>query len=224
MNAKASLATLCLALAASLVAVPAASADRLEIGIQDEAVFVADHAIGRDAGLDRARDLGATHIRASIDWEADSFVAHDALVAAAAARGLKVQLTLTPAPSWVERTRRTDTTRPSPAGFAAFSRRVAKHFKGRVARYSVMNEPNWHSWLRPHRSAARMYRAIYRSSYKAIKSVDRRNQVLFGELAPHERRGLSIGPLRFLREVFCMDGRRKRPCARLRADGIAIHP
>ena len=69
-----------------------------------------------------------------------------------------------------------------------------------------------------------MYRAVYRRSYKAIKSVDRKNQVLFGELAPHEKRGLSIGPLRFLREVFCMGGGRKRPCARLRADGIAIHP
>jgi hypothetical protein len=215
-----------LAMAATLVPAATASADRLEVGVQDESVFVAGLGIGREAGLDRARQLGATHIRAGIDWETRDFAAHDALVASAAARGMKVQLTLTPAPSWVERSRRTDTTRPDPAMFASFARRVASHFRGRVFRYSVMNEPNWHSWLRPHKSSARIYRAVYARSYKAIKSVDRRNQVLFGELAAHHVPRLSIGPLRFMRKALCVDGRwRIRPgCAPLRADGLAIHP
>lgn len=215
-----------LALAATLVPAATASADRLEVGVQDESVFVAGLGIGRDAGLDRARQLGATHIRAGIDWETRDFSAHDALVAAAAARGMKVQLTLTPAPSWVERSRRTDTHKPSPAGFARFARRVARHFRGRVLRYSVMNEPNWHSWLRPHRSSPRLYRAIYARSYRAIKAVDRRNQVLFGELAAHHVPRLSMGPLRFMRKALCVDRkwRRRRGCAPLRADGLAIHP
>ena len=205
------IAIVCLALAAFLVPAASASADRLEFGVQDEAVFLQGSGIGRDAGLDRARQMGATHIRAGIDWETKDFAAHDALVTAARARGLRVQLTLTPAPGWVKRTRRTDIYKPKPAAFAAFARRVARHFRGRVFRYSVMNEPNWHAWLRPHRSAPRLYRAIYRRSYAAIKSVHRRNQVLFGELAPHHRTGMSIAPLRFMREALCVNSRwRKR--------------
>jgi hypothetical protein len=95
-----------------------------------------------------------------------------------------------------------------------------------VFRYSVMNEPNWHAWLRPHRSAPRLYRAIYRRSYAAIKSVDRRNKVLFGELAPHHRTRLSIAPLQFMREALCVNSRwrKRRGCKPLRADGIALHP
>jgi hypothetical protein len=214
------------ALAALLCSAPTASADRLEVGVQDDAVFVSGAGIGREAGLDRARQFGATHIRAGVDWQTGDFAAHDALVAAAAARGLRVQLTLTPAPRWVRRTRRTDTHRPSPGGFAAFARRVARHFRGRVFRYSVMNEPNWRTWLQPHRRSARLYRAIYARSYRAIKSVDRRNRVLFGELAPHHKPGLSIGPLRFMRDALCVNSRwrKRRGCKPLRADGLAIHP
>jgi hypothetical protein len=220
------IAVLCLAAAALLGPAASASADRLEVGVQDEAVFLQGSGIGRDAGLDRARQMGATHIRTGIDWETTNFAAHDALVNAAAARGLRLQLTLTPAPGWVKRTRRTDIYKPRPGAFAAFARRVARHFRGRVFRYSVMNEPNWHAWLRPHRSAPRLYRAIYRRSYAAIKSVDRRNQVLFGELAPHHKSGLSIGPLRFMRAALCVNSRwrKRRGCKPLRADGLALHP
>jgi hypothetical protein len=220
------IAALCLAVPAFFGLAASASADRLEVGVQDEAVFLHGSGIGRDAGLDRARQMGATHIRAGIDWETRNFSAHDALVNAAAARGLRVQLTLTPAPGWVKRSRRTDIYKPRPRAFAAFARRVARHFRGRVFRYSVMNEPNWHAWLRPHRSAPRLYRAIYSRSYAAIKSVSRRNKVLFGELAPHEKTRLSIGPLRFMRAALCVNShwRKRRGCKPLRADGLALHP
>src|SRR5687767_908329 len=95
------IALLCVAVAAFLGAAAPASADRLEIGVQDDAVFLSGSGIGREAGLARARQMGATHIRTGIDWETDDFAAHDALVSAAAARGMRVQLTLTPAPGWV---------------------------------------------------------------------------------------------------------------------------
>jgi hypothetical protein len=220
------IAVLCLAVAAFLGAAAPAYADRLEVGVQDDAVFVHGSGIGRDAGLNRARQMGATHIRTGIDWASKSFSAQDALVRAAAARRMRVQLVLTPAPGWVKRSRRTDIYKPKPAAFAAFARRVARHFRGRVFRYSVMNEPNWHTWLRPHRSSPRLYRAIYRRTYAAIKSVDRRNQVLFGELAPHHKKRLSIGPLRFMREALCVNSRwrKRRGCKPLRADGLALHP
>src|ERR671915_584571 len=55
------IAVFALAVAAFLGAAAPASADRLEIGVQDDAVFVSGSGIGREAGLDRARQMGATH-------------------------------------------------------------------------------------------------------------------------------------------------------------------
>src|SRR5918992_5032677 len=83
------IAVFALAVAGFLGGAAPASADRLEIGVQDDAVFVSGSGIGREAGLDRARQMGATHIRTGIDWETDDFSAHDALVSAAAARGMR---------------------------------------------------------------------------------------------------------------------------------------
>ena len=122
------IAIACLAVAAFFGATTSASAEPPEVGVQDEAVFVHGSDIGREAGLDSARQKGATDIRAGIDWETNDFSAHDGLVSAAAARGLRVQLTLTPAPGWVRppaaptSTSRSPPPSPSsPAGWPATS-------------------------------------------------------------------------------------------------------
>ena len=212
-----------------MLALPAvASAARgMELALQDDKVFVSDERPGVERGLELARRLGVTTIRSLVVWrDRPDFAAHDRLVAAAAVRGMRVQLNITGVPRWGGSNARTDTRRPSAAGFAKFARAVATHFRGRVHRYSIWNEPNWRTWLLPPRRSPIRYRELYRRAYAVIKGVDSRAQVLLGELAPHQNPPWSIGPLEFLRGMTCVHalGRRGRGCEPLRADGIALHP
>lgn len=206
---------------------PAHAAKRLELALQDDPVFVDQRWMDREKALDHAVALKIKRIRVNVIWSrTHDFASLDALQAAAAKRGIKLQLTLTgPAPASATKNRKVGGHRPDPAKFAAFARAVAAHFKGRVDRYSIWNEPNLSAWLSPAKTAPQRYRALYQAGYKAIKTVDPKAQVLFGELAPYQD-GRTIAPLRFLRAVTCSkpNYRAARRCAPLKADGFAIHP
>src|SRR3954470_18454725 len=218
-------------------ALPSASAhasSRMEFALQDEAVFVNEYFMPRGNALEHAKKLGARRIRVNVLWARTlvsganvktppkngaqyDFSRLDALQAAAAAKGIKLQLTLTgPAPAWATKDHRVGANQPDPVKYAAFVRTVAAHFAGRVDRYSIWNEPNLSAWLAPSSTAPAQYRRLFKAGYTAIKTVDPRNQVLIGELAP-TRDGRTIAPLKFLRGVAC------KQC-KLKADGLALHP
>ncbi len=225
-----------LVIAACLLALapaPAHAARHLELGLQDDNVFLDGRYLSQADGLNRAVDLKVTRIRVNVLWArtlvagadartkpatlAYDFAKLDALQAAAAARGIKLQLTIAgPAPAWATADHQVGPDRPDAAQFAAFASAVAAHFKGRVDRYSIWNEPNWNTWLAPARQAGRLYRGLYQAGYAAIKSADPAAAVLFGELAPTGG-GRAIAPLRFVREVTAAGGR-------LKSDGFALHP
>ncbi|MDA0178926.1 cellulase family glycosylhydrolase [Solirubrobacter phytolaccae] len=228
-----------------MLAAPAHASRTMEIGIQDDAVFVDQVGYGRIAGLTRAKELGVTTVRANMIWARVlvgkqseqrarpakpryDLIRFEQLVTEARAAGLRVELTLTgPAPRWATADKAKASTRnPSAKEFARFTSEIAKHFKGRVARYSIWNEPNWHSWLSPARTAAAQYRKLYTASYSAIKRADRKAEVVLGELAPQARPGASFAPLRFLRDVLCVDTRWKKRggCGTVRADAVSLHP
>src|SRR4051812_37898498 len=218
------------------LALPAVAhaAPRMEFALQDDDVFVTERYMTREKGLEHAAALGAKRIRVNVLWARTlttdesahtppangaqyDFSAVDALQLAAAKRNIKLQLTLTgPAPAWATRDCKVGPNQPDPYKFAAFARAVAVHFKGRVDRYSVWNEPNLSAWLAPSATAPAQYRTLYRNAYAAIKTVDPKAQVLFGELAPN-RDGRTIGPLKFLRATATKN-------ARLKSDGLAVHP
>ncbi|MDA0170569.1 cellulase family glycosylhydrolase [Solirubrobacter taibaiensis] len=220
-------------LAAALFPAAASAAPRMEFALQDDAVFVDQRWMAREQALEHARDLGTKRIRVNILWArslvsgADhrtppaagaqyDFSKVDALQAAAAAHGIKLQLTLTgPAPAWATKDGKVGGNQPDPVKFGAFVRTVAAHFKGRVDRYSVWNEPNLSAWLAPSKTAPTQYRTLYKTAYTAIKTVDPNSKVLFGELAPN-RDGRTIAPLKFLREAAPKN-------AKLKADGLAQH-
>ena len=232
--------------AAVLAAVPAPAlaVPNLELGVQDDAVLH-DRQYGDSAlALDRSVEMGADRVRVNLVWSqamplaqakvrrAPASVAWDfskleRLYADATARGLRLQVTLTgPAPRWATANRKIGSTGPKPRAFAKFARAVATQFAGRIDRYSVWNEPNWHRRLNPSRTAAARYRSLYARAYKAIKAADPGAQVLIGELMPGANSRLSTPALEFLRKLTCVDRsyRRKRSCPALRADGFALHP
>lgn len=224
--------------AISLSAATSAHAARgMEVGLQDDAVFLYQQYYSRDLALQQARQLGVTRLRVNVLWNRVAaaqnsqrmapaqvlynWAPYDSLVDAAAAYGIKVQMTIAgPAPAWANGKHRpglhNGAYKPNARLFGQFVHDVALHFKGRVDRYSIWNEPNWPGWLAPYKSAPRLYASLYRAGWIAVKSTDPNAKVLFGELAPQERRGKSFGPLTFIRKVARH--------AHIKADGLAHHP
>src|SRR4051812_27619729 len=236
--------TTTLAVAAGLSS-NAYAARGMEIAVQDDAVLFSDLYSSPQVGLALASKLHVTRIRVNVVWSyvvgraarkkraprriAYNWSGYDLLQAQASARGMKLQLALTgPAPAWATGNHRVGPVRPKARYFRAFASAAAKHFRGRIDRYSIWNEPNHRSWIAPIRSQAKTYRALYLAGYKAIKRADSRARVLIGETSPY---GLGHGrnaqpPLKFLRAVTCANKhyRRARHCGKLKTDGYAHHP
>jgi hypothetical protein len=238
---------LILALAATALALAAPSgaqaAAGMELALQDDAVLVTNEYYGRDRGLDKAQQLGVSHIRVNVLWSAVvgssanrrsrpstvnyDFTAYDQLVTAARARGLQVQIALTgPAPAWATGNKRRGVYKPKYRYFEDFVEATVSHFHSLVNRYSIWNEPNHVGWLAPLRSGPGLYSQLYRVGYSAVKRHNPNAEVLFGELAPYaSRRGSATPPLQFLRGVLRTNrsykGSKKYA---LVADGFAHHP
>ncbi len=148
--------------------------------------------------------------------------------------------------------------KPSVQEFARFTRAVAERYDGSfedparpegahlpaVRLWTTWNEPNHPAFLLPQweragtrrvPAAPHHYRDMHNASYDQLKAVDPGNRVLIGGLAsfshPGRRASSNLGPLRFTRELACVDADLRplrRPECRgfrpLRADGFAHHP
>lgn len=148
--------------------------------------------------------------------------------------------------------------RPSPREFGLFTRAVAERYGGTfrdprgrrgetlpaVRLWTTWNEPNHPTFLLPQwerlggrwrPAAPHHYRQMHNAAYEELKAVSPINAVLIGGLASfgHPGKGpeANLGPLRFTRELACVDSRmrplRRRACRGfqpLRADGFAHHP
>jgi hypothetical protein len=188
-------------------------ASALEVGLQDDSVFLTQRFFyDTDRAYQQAADLGVTHFRTNVYWS--DFVRYgfkpwDRLIAEAHRWGITVQMTLCGTTAF-DKTgdRRLSYRNPSARRFGDFAKRFAKRYKGKVVRFSIWNEPNYPYFLSPTAKSVQMYRALYLAGYRAIKSVDSRNKVLIGELGPNH------DPLGFLARVS----------TGLRADGLAYHP
>jgi hypothetical protein len=146
---------------------------------------------------------------------------------------------------------------PDPKAFGRFAAALASRYSGShrdpaqaderlpaVRTWTTWNEPNHPAFLLPQwrRRGGRWvpqspdtYRPMHMRAYRAIKRVSSKNDVLISGSAAARggKRGPmgAVPPLRFLRELACVD-RRGRPlrrgrCAKYRpiaADGYAHHP
>ena len=232
---------------------PAQAARKMEVALQDDGVLISNKDIGRERALLAARNMGTTHIRLNILWWQAvppatrtqtsvpsnityDFSAWDATIARARAYGMKTQLALAgDPPAYACGSKKVpyecDGRKPSVRLWKHFVKAVAEHFKGRVKRYSLWNEPNWYTWLSPHKKSPLLYRKLVQKGYKAIKRKNKKAQVVAGELAPHDRKRLSIPPLEFIRKMVCVNKRlkpingAKRKCkGKLKFDAFAHHP
>jgi Cellulase (glycosyl hydrolase family 5) len=239
----------CAAAAAAAFGAGCASADEasasrgMELAVQDDAVFLTQGYFDRDRGFDHLRALGVTRLRVNLSWDDAmpyrqslkrkkprevtwEFAQWDSLIDAAAAEGIRIHLSIAgPAPAWASGAHKVSAVKPNVKLWGDFAKVAAAHFKGRVDRWSVWNEPNWRTWLSP--TSGSLYRALYLKAYSAIKKADPRAKVLIGETSPYGRKGFSVSPIAFLRDVACVNKKYKRvrkSCPRLKADGYAHHP
>jgi hypothetical protein len=223
------------ALAAAGLLIPASQAHaarHMEVALQDDQVFLNQSWYGRDKAFQKAKELGVTRLRVNFIWAHEvvnprrrhtpkdpgyNWYHYDSLIDQAAANGIRVEMTLTgPAPAWATGNHKMGVYKPRASAYARFVRDVARHFKGRVDRYSIWNEPNWKSWLTPHGSAPHIYKLLYRAAYRNIKHADRKAKVLIGETSPQARGRAGMAPLTFLSRMVGH--------SHLFADGYAHHP
>jgi hypothetical protein len=213
-----------LAVTAAIVgsAAGAQQASALEVAVNDDAVLLYEQYYPRNTLLSQARAIGATWVRVNFSWSdyaSNKFRYLDALVRAAKANGFSVHLTLTGTGYYFRTGSKTISYyKPSPKKYAAWVKTIAKHYKGKVKRYSVWNEPNFPYFLGGKRnpnsrgasaSGPALYCALYKAGRAAIKSVDKKNKVLWGELAPLR------DPLGFMKRAACRG---------TKTDGFAFHP
>jgi hypothetical protein len=192
-----------------------------KLGVQDDNVLVRNQGPGREWGLDRVKELGGKVVRVNL-VHGEPYEPIDELIASAAKRGIKVQLTITGQTQFAYHEQGPGgkgigkQNKPTPkisadgatvADFGAFAKDAAQHFKGRVGRYSIWNEPNHEMFLKGR--SARAYVKLYRAAQKAIKGVDPKAQVMVGELAPAKN-------ARYFVKALAKHG--------IRTDGIAMHP
>jgi hypothetical protein len=203
------------------LAVAAKPARAFEIAIQDDRTFLAGTSYSKDKAYAQARAIGATVLRVNViyaEWVRLGAARYDALVDQARAHGFTVQFTLMGTPRYLDRRapRWLGHRYPSPIRFASWTSQVATHFKGRVRRYGIWNEPNLSYYLEPQSKAPSIYANLYKAGYKTIKRIDPGAQVLFGELfSGNLRRPGGTAPMSFLWGATRSGAR---------ADGLAYHP
>jgi hypothetical protein len=209
----------------------------------------------RDRTLDEIRALGVTRVRALVYWRnfapdarsrrrpagdltdpvtyGDQWGRLDRLFAAAAARGVGVQLTLTgPVPKWASRSRSSYLREPDPRLFEQFVQAVGTRYRDQVSVWSIWNEPNQPQFLLPQyergrRTSPRLYRRLFQAAGRALERTGNGDDtILIGETSPIGNERRVVEPLDFLRGTLCLDSRwrRARACGPLDADGWAHHP
>lgn len=170
------------------------------------------------------------------------FAALDRQVRMTSAAGLAPLLSLYSPPQWA--TSGGPNTRPDAQEYQLFAKALAQRYSGgfadlpRVRHWQAWNEPNLKAFLGPQseggrRTAAGIYRALVNGLAAGVKAVHADNLVVAGGLAPFSFGGddpeVVTAPLRFMRELLCMEaGSRRRPrpsCAeRTRFDVWSTHP
>jgi polysaccharide biosynthesis protein PslG len=210
--------------ALAVLAIGAASAQAaMKLGIEDENVFVSGNPIVSSvAGYQMLDDLNIKTMRVLVtqssvqDGNSFDFSAYKNMLAQAKQNGVTVQVVLVG-----------KYPRPNYRTWPKFAQAAAEAFKGQVTFYSIWNEPNLKAWIAASNKGA-TYRKIYTLGYKAVRQGDPSAKILMGETAPFVGRSPGIPPLKFLRQLACVDDNYKplkgKRCPTLQANGYAHHP
>ena len=189
--------------------VPAASPDRLPVGLNLGRQLVGAPAAQVDAAMEDVRRMGADWVRVDFAWtDLEPRRGHfdwattDRIVAAAAARDVHVLALLTYTPAWAREPGCTRFACPpaSTSAFAAFATAVVARYAPRgVTSYQLWNEPNIDLfWPGPDPGA---YGALLDAAVPAMRAANPHLRILFGGLAYTTSQGDGIAPATFFRRA-----------------------
>jgi hypothetical protein len=173
----------------------------------------------------------------------------DTVVSDARSRGLEVMLTVSNAPEWAEGSGaparvKPGTWKPDAAAFGEFGEALGRRYSGQFAGpsgplpdveyFEVWNEPNLPDYLAPQWEgdrpvAPRHYRLLLNAFYEGINVAHPTAQVVAGATAPYgdseQSRSSRMRPLRFLRELLCLERNDVMDCpTRPQLDILSHHP
>jgi hypothetical protein len=188
---------------------------RTRFGVQDDNQLLWGGADQRLEALKQLSKAGAKDLRINAIYskfhQADgsyNWKPMDDLVNQARFVGLHPQLTLMGDPVYGDKASGLSATHADAGTLATYAHEAATHFKGRVGKYSVWNEPNHPDFLKA-RTPAKTYRKLYDAGLFGIRSADQKAQVDFGELAP-------MAVNQFIRRAVGRGG--------VQTSAIALHP
>ena len=233
-----------------MVPASSAGAGEFRIGFLDP-LFGDPEPETRALWLDRAQDSRSQLIRLTVGWAfvagsnpptdptspsdpSYNFAAIDRAVRDAAARGLRVMLTIGHAPTWAEGSGRPGldvappgSWKPDPHAYGEFATAVASRYSGtfdppgaqavlpRVGYFQALNEPNLATYLTPQWKRRRPaspshYKRLLNAFYPSVKAVNPSNVVISAGTAPYGSRpgGRSVRPLRFWQSILCLARKR----------------
>jgi hypothetical protein len=216
--------------------------------------------------LGRVAAAGATTVRLTLSWPSVApqveppswdptnpadpnydWAKFDAVVREAAARGIRIYVTVAGAPKWAQGTPVVDdelaARTPDPVAFGQFAQALASRYSGtfeglpRIRYFQAWNEPNISLYLVPQLEGGKpvspaFYRRMLNSFARAVHAVRRDNVVIAGGLAPFRDIAPSVlaqdpdwGPLSFMRALLCVSKSGRPTCsARVDFDIWATHP
>jgi hypothetical protein len=169
----------------------------------------------------------------------------DSELRAIASAGLQPIALITTAPPWARLLPNFRQSAPRPEDFAAFVRAAAERYNGkrpglpRVKYWRIWNEPNLSAFFRPQVDLVTkrfvspdIYREMVNQAAPAIHAAAAGNLVIAGETAPFsdnngDVRGIdnAWGPLKFMRQLLCIDDAGRATCAsRVAFDIWSTHP
>jgi hypothetical protein len=147
-----------------------------------------------DGTLQRIQSSGARHVRVFASWrmleqQRGQLTPHilagfDDLADRMKALGIGVYFVVTQTPSWASSSG-ADNAPPPTGAYADFLRRLAEHFRGRVAAYEIWNEANGNVfWAGGATPAA--YTGLLKAGYDAVKAADPAAKVGIGGLVGND--------------------------------------
>ncbi|WP_167103694.1 LGFP repeat-containing protein [Mycobacterium sp. DL592] len=195
------------------------------IGFSQPGEFMSMTAADIGHTLDLMVATGAKTLRTVIPWSVVeqtkgtlNWSLVDAVVNAAVARSMSILGIVAFTPDWA-RAAGTATMIGRPASvtdFAAFAKKAAARYNGKISAYEIWNEPNSSLFYSPGPDPTG-YTALLKAAYPAIKSVSSSLQVVAGALGADVTSATATDPVTFLTQMYAAG-------AKNYFDALSFHP
>lgn len=198
------------------------------IGVKAIRILLYWNSAAPAASSSRKPDFDASNPDDGYRWEE-----FDKAMSAFKKNGFSVMVTITgPGPRWATAAKRDGVTNLDPKEFKLFVTAVAKRYGTSIDVFSIWNEPNIPTFLRPQYAGGRtvaptLYRSLVQAAIEGVQAAGYGGKpIVIGETAPAGRNSNRIRPVEFLRGVFCLSKRyqRRNGCEKLNVAGYSTHP